>query len=400
MDILIVGAGIGGLTAAASLLQRGHRVRVLEQSSALGEVGAGIQMSANAVKVLQSLGLQPALEASGVKPEAFEFRRFDSGELLHRIPLGDAHRQRHGAPYYQMHRGDLHAALVQAVRGQDAQSLRLGARVISVQEDGEGTTVTLAGGETLRADLLIGADGIKSAVRPHVLGADQPRFTGQAVWRVLVPVERIAPELRTAVVSTIWCGPGNHGVMYYLRGGTLLNFVGCVARPWEEESWTVSRPWADLDADYAGWHPMVRAVVDAADKDQCFRWALNTRVPALVWSTARVTLLGDAVHATLPYMAQGAAMAIEDAAVLARALELDLPLAQALRVYEQHRAPRTKRVVEESAEMGELYQIDNAEQMRRAFHDRDIARSRNEWLYPYDPLRVDLAAGPALAAGR
>lgn len=390
MDILIVGAGIGGLTAAIRLVQRGHRVRVVEQAKVLGEVGAGIQMSANAVKVLQAVGVEPALEATGVKPKAFEFRRFNSGELLHRIPLGDAHREKHGAAYYQMHRRDLHDALVQALRAVAPDAVRLDAPVRQVYEDTAAAEVELVNGERLRADLVVGADGVKSVVRQHVLGADKPVFTGQVVWRVLVPVERIPQALRTDVVSTIWCGPHNHGVMYYLRSGQLINFVGCVARPWEEESWTSSRPWAELDQDYAGWHPMVRAVVEAADRDQCYRWALNSRVPAMVWSTQRVTMLGDAVHSTLPYMAQGAAMAIEDAGVLARALELDLPMAEQLRVYEQHRAPRTRRVVEESTEMGQLYQIDNADAMRQAFHDRNIAKSRNEWLYPYDPLTVPL----------
>jgi salicylate hydroxylase len=376
MDILIVGAGIGGLTAAIRLVQRGHRVRVLEQAKVLGEVGAGIQMSANAVKVLQAVGVEPALEATGVKPKAFEFRRFNTGELLHRIPLGDAHREKHGAAYYQMHRRDLHDALVQALRAVAPDAVRLDTTVRQVYEDTEGAEVELTNGERLRAELVVGADGVKSVVRQHVLGADKPAFTGQVVWRVLVPVDRIPQALRTDVVSTIWCGPHNHGVMYYLRGGTLINFVGCVARPWEEESWTSSRPWSELDQDYAGWHPMVRAVVEAADRDQCYRWALNSRVPAMVWSTNHVTMLGDAVHSTLPYMAQGAAMAIEDAGVLARALELDLPLAQQLHVYEQHRAPRTRRVVEESTEMGQLYQIDNADAMRQAFHDRNIAKCR------------------------
>jgi salicylate hydroxylase len=393
MDILIVGAGIGGLTAAIRLVQRGHRVRVLEQAKVLGEVGAGIQMSANAVKVLAAVGVEPALEATGVKPKAFEFRRFNTGELLHRIPLGEAHREKHGAAYYQMHRRDLHDALVQALRAVAPDAVRLDATVRQVYEDTEGAEVELTNGERLRAELVVGADGVKSVVRQHVLGADKPAFTGQVVWRVLVPVDRIPQALRTDVVSTIWCGPHNHGVMYYLRGGTLINFVGCVARPWEEESWTSSRPWSELDQDYAGWHPMVRAVVEAADRDQCYRWALNSRVPAMVWSTNHVTMLGDAVHSTLPYMAQGAAMAIEDAGVLARALELDLPLAQQLHVYEQHRAPRTRRVVEESTEMGQLYQIDNADAMRQAFHDRNIAKSRNEWLYPYDPLTVPLQPG-------
>lgn len=209
-----------------------------------------------------------------------------------------------------------------------------------------------------------------------------------------MPIERIPPELRTDIVSTIWCGPANHAVTYYLRNGELLNFVGCVERDDREESWTARRPWSELDQDYAGWHPMVRAVIEAVDRDECYRWALNNRIPSMVWSTERVTMLGDAVHATLPYMAQGAAMAIEDGAVLARALELDLPLAERLRIYHEHRAPRTARVVHESTEMGELYHISDAEEMRKAFRDRNIARSRNEWLYPYNPLTADLYSKP------
>ena len=389
MDIAIVGAGLGGLTAAAVLLQHGHRVRVYEQASQLGEVGAGIQMSANAMKVLDALGLRAPIESVGVRPKAFEFRRFDSGELLHRLPLGEPHEQRHGAPYFQIHRGDLHLALQQVVASLDAQAIVLNARLTALDEGP--VTVTLRfDGDTppAQAELVVGADGIKSVVRRAIVGDDAPVFTGQVAWRCTVPIARIAPELRTDIVSTVWCGPRNHAVTYYLRGGELLNFVGCVERPWEEESWTARRPWAELDADYQGWHPMVRAVIHAVDRDACFRWALNNRAVATRWSSARCTLLGDAVHATLPYMAQGAAMAIEDAAVLARALALPAPLATQLARYAAHRVPRTTRVVRESTEMGELYHIQDASQMRQAFVERDIARSRNEWLYPYDPWRV------------
>jgi salicylate hydroxylase len=276
------------------------------------------------------------------------------------------------------------------VRRGDGDALVLGTKVVRVDEAADAATLHFEHGASVRAELVVGADGIKSTVRRHVIGDDHPRFTGQVAWRCTVQTERIPPALRTDIVSTIWCGPRNHAVTYYLRGGELLNFVGCVERADEEESWTAKRPWRELDEDYAGWHPMVRAVIDAVDRDQCFRWALNHRVPSMTWSTARVTLLGDAVHATLPYMAQGAAMAIEDAAVLMRALELPLPLAERLCVYERHRAPRTARVVDESNEMGDLYHIDDAERMRQAFHERDIAKSRNEWLYPYDPLRVAL----------
>lgn len=390
MEITLIGAGIGGLAAAATLIQHGHRVRVYEQAAELGEVGAAVQMSANAVKVLYQLGLKPTLEALGVKPASFEFRRFDNGELLHEVKLGPAHEAAHGAPYYHIHRVDLHTALLDAVKALDPQAIRLGARALEVRETADYSEVLFSDGSAARSDMLVGADGIKSVIRQHVVDAEPPVFTGQVAWRLSIPTERIPENLRPPVVSSIWCGPKNHAVMYYVRAGKLLNFVGCVERPWEEESWTARQPWSELDQDYIGWHPIVRAAIEHADRDQCYRWALNNRKPVLTWSTPRVTLLGDAVHPTLPYMAQGAVMAIEDAAVLARALDLDKPLAEALRVYEQHRAPRAARIVNESTEMADLYHIADANEMRQAFRDRNIAASRNTWLYPYDPLTVPL----------
>jgi salicylate hydroxylase len=390
MDIALVGGGIGGLTAAACLLRDGHRGRIYEQARHVGEIGAAVQMSANAVKVLYHLGLKDRLEAQAVKPTAFEFRRFDSGELLHEIKLGEDHAQRHGHPYYQIHRVDLHAALLKVVEQLDPQALQLGYRAIEVLEDEHSASIVFDDGRQVRANLVVGSDGIKSVVRKHVVDAEPPVFTGQVAWRLAIPIERIAPELRPPVVSSIWCGPQNHAVMYYMRAGQVLNFVGCVERPWEEESWTSRQPWEELDQDYAGWHPMVRAAIDNVDRDQCFRWALNNRKPVMNWCTDRVALLGDAVHPTLPYMAQGAAMAIEDAAVLSRALALNMPMAQALQVFQNHRAPRAARVVRESTEMGDLYHMADAQQMKQAFKDRNIAASRNNWLYPYDPMHADL----------
>jgi salicylate hydroxylase len=389
MDIVVVGGGIGGLTAAACLLRKGHRVRVYEQAGEVTEVGAAVQMSANAVKVLYHLGLRDALEVAAVKPKAFEFLRFDTGELLHEIKLGDDHAQKHGHPYYQIHRVDLHAALLASVQKLDPQAVRLGYRATAVSEDGQGATVRFDNGEQVHADLIVGADGIKSVIRQHVVDAAPPVFTGQVAWRLAIPIERIPVDLRPDLVSSIWCGPKNHAVMYYMRSAKVLNFVGCVERPWEEESWTAKKPWEELDQDYAGWHPIVRAAIDNVDRDQCFRWALNNREPVMTWSKGHVTLLGDAVHPTLPYMAQGAAMAIEDAAILSRALDIT-PLEDALQVYQNHRAPRAARVVRESNEMADLYHIADAQQMKQAFKDRNIAASRNNWLYPYDPIHVPL----------
>ncbi len=194
MDIALVGAGIGGLAAAACLLRNGHRVRIYEQAGHVSEVGAAVQMSANAVKVLYHLGLRDRLEAQAVKPRAFEFRRFDTGELLHEIRLGDMHEQQHGHPYYQIHRVDLHAALLEVVTQLDPQALQLGYRDARAEEDAEGATVHFEDGRQVRAELLIGSDGIKSVVRKHVVDAEPPVFTGQVAWRLAIPVERIAPD--------------------------------------------------------------------------------------------------------------------------------------------------------------------------------------------------------------
>ena len=391
MKVLIAGAGLGGLTAAACLMTRGHEVQVFEQSPELGEVGAGIQLSANSVKVMDSLGLRGQLDEAAVRPLAYEFRRYDTGELLHRVPLneGDTHERQHGTPYYHVHRGDLHRMLAGAVQALDPGCIRLSARTSGFAETADSARIRLADGREFAGDVLIGADGIKSVIRSSIVGPEQPVYTGQAAWRAVVPAERLSVDILRPVV-TVWCGPRNHAVIYLMRGGALLNFVGCHERDWEEESWTARRPWAELRQDYAGWHPEVQTIIEAMDHDQCFRWALNSRELQERWSTDRATLLGDAVHPTLPYMAQGANMAIEDAAVLARCLGSGDSVTDALRRYERNRAPRTSRIVRESTEHGELFHITDAAEMREAFIRKDIARSRREWLYCYDPMTVAL----------
>lgn len=390
-QVLIAGAGLGGLAAAACLLKRGFPVRVFEQAPQLGEVGAGIQASANAVKVLYDLGLKDRLEELTVKPACYKFRRFDNGELLHRVPLNedDNHVRKHGAPYYHIHRVDLHSMLADTVRAFDPDCIQLGQRVRGFSESSGGVALQLVDGTTVHGDVLVGADGIKSVIRPLILGPTPVVFTGQVAWRATVPVARLPADIMERII-TVWCGPKNHAVIYYIRSGELLNFVGIVERGWEEESWTAKKPWSELKADYAGWHPDVQTIIDGVDHDACYRWALNNREPVDRWSTARATLLGDAAHPTLPHMAQGAVMAIEDAAVLARTLDGCESVSDALDLYQRNRMERTARVVRESTEHGEIFHIAEAAAMRRAFEEKNIAKSREQWLYAYDPLTVPL----------
>jgi salicylate hydroxylase len=388
--VLIAGAGLGGLAAAACLIKRGFSVRIFEQAPQLGEIGAGIQQSANSVRVLYDLGLRDALDKVGVRPKDYEFRRFDTGELLHKIPFAEEHERKHGAPYYHLHRADFHQMLVDKVRSMDPACVTLNAKVTGFTEGAQAVTVKLADGSAVAGDVLVGADGIKSIVRPTIAGEMPARYTGYVAWRVTVPREKLAPGIME-MVGAVWCGPRNHCVIYWLRSGKLLNFVGCPEHAeWDEESWTQRRPWEELKADYAGWHPKIQAIIDAAERDECYRWALNDRKPIRHWSTERVTLLGDAAHPTLPFLAQGACMAIEDGAVLARALEGAGSVREALQNYERARVERCARVVTESAEHGGLYHIVDVEEMKTAFAERNIAKERDQWLFNYDPLTVPL----------
>lgn len=388
--VLIAGGGIGGLTAAACLLQAGVDVQVFEQAATLGEVGAGIQVSANASRVYQEIGVLDELKALGFQPDQYRFRVFDEGDVLQNIPLGDTYVERHGVPYISVHRADLHRVLVDRVRELKADAITLNAAVSEFTEDKGGVTVHFSDGRSARGDVLIGADGIKSVIRQQVLGDTPINYTGDASWRVIVPMDRLPEEFRQTSVD-IWVGPGKHAVTYPMREGTLLNLVGCVEQnDWDDESWVTKRPWEELRADFVGWHPAITAIIEAADRDECYRWAMNNRMPVDNWSTKRVTLLGDAAHPTLPYMAQGAAMAVEDAAVLARALVQESDPTEALQLYQRNRLERTAKIVNESSDNRNLFHLDSVKALREAFAKRDMNAERTAWLFSYDPTRVPL----------
>lgn len=389
--ILIAGAGLGGLTAAACLLKNGFDVDVFEQAPALGEVGAGIQLSANAMHVLNHLGIGDRITENSVQPGAYVFRLHDTGEEIQRFALSDEHLKMHKAPYNQAHRADLHEMLVDCVRALKPDAIHLNKTATNFVEDTEGVELKFLDGTSARGDLVIGADGVKSVIRDQICGAVPATYTGDAVWRVTVPTE-ILPNNFMAEVMSVWLGPGLHAVCYYIRGGELFNFVGAVeTNDIGEESWTAKFPWETFKADFEGWHEDIQTIIGLADKEACYRWALFRRPVVDGWSTARATILGDAAHATLPYLAQGAAMAIEDGAVLARALRLGDDMAGALDLYERNRRDRTARVVDQSNENRRLFHLKSVDEIRAAFADRDEGANRNDWLYSYNPMTVELS---------
>ena len=343
--VLVAGGGIGGLAAALCLARKGIETVVFERQPAFAELGAGIQISPNASRVLHYLGLADGLRQCAFLPEGTEFRRWRSGRLVSRSDLGQAAIAAYGFPYYHIHRGDLLRLLVSAAEKSSHIVLNANAEVTSFEAMAEGVRATVVGSieATHEGDALIGADGIHSTVRERLLGPASPTFTGNVAWRALVPVERLPADL-VRPVATVWWGPRRHFVHYYVRGGALVNCV-CVVEAgegsgWEVESWTERGELAELQADFAGWHENVRCLIERMDADSLHKWALFDRPPSPQWGKGPVTLLGDACHPMLPFMAQGAATAIEDGAVLASCLADADDVPAALKRYAALRQPR------------------------------------------------------------
>jgi salicylate hydroxylase len=337
LRVLIAGGGIGRILTALALRQRGIDALLFEQAAAFREVGSGIQLSANATRLLRALGLGAALARIAVYPKRREYLAWDSGQRVFWTPLGEQAEARFGAPYYQVHRAELLEILVDALS--DA-GIHLNARVRAFEQDGRGVTVALADGRTVTGDVLVGADGIHSTVRAALLGPEQPRYTGCVAWRGLVPAERLS-HLEADRVNGIWIGPERSMIQYYVSAGRMFNWVG-ISRSSHaaEESWLAEGRIEDVLAEYADWHPTVRAVI--GETARVLRQALYDREPLVEWRVGRAVLLGDAAHPMLPFYGQGAGQSIEDAYVLAGCLALqpDEPVA-ALERYVRLRQPRT-----------------------------------------------------------
>jgi salicylate hydroxylase len=356
LKILIAGGGIGGITALLSLRQRGIEALLFEQAEAFRQVGAGIQISANATRILRTLGLGEALARVAVYPEGRDYRAWDDGDRLYYTPLGERAEAYFGAPYYHAHRADLLDVLL---GGLGNAGFRLNAHVDRFEQDTNGVTVTLADGSTATGDVLIGADGIHSTVRAQMFGQELPRYTGNVAWRGLVPAERVA-HLDLGRVTGVWMGPNRSIVQYYVAAGRTFNWIG-ISRSEQpaRESWLAEGRIGDALAEYAGWHDTIRTIIAATPR--VLRQALYDREPLPDWRIGRAVLLGDAAHPMMPFYAQGAAQSIEDAYVLAGCLAAkpDQPVA-ALEHYVQLRQPRTAWMQDLSRREEELYQMTDA----------------------------------------
>ncbi len=347
--IAVVGAGIGGLTAALALIRRGFEATVYEQAPELTEVGAGVQVSANGTRVLFELGLEDAIMAEAVVPRAKQIRLWNTGQSWKAFDVGPVSETLYGFPYVTLHRHDLHRALADAVRAARPDAIRLGRRLVGLDQGSRGARLAFEDGGKTDADLVIGADGVHSVVRERLFGPDAPKFTGVVAWRGVIPAAAIEPRLM-APLSVTWIGPGGHVVHYPLRRGELMNFVSVVERDdWQVESWSAPGSVDECLTDYAGWHEDVRSLIKAIP--QPYKWALFGRGPMRRWSEGRATLLGDACHPMLPFLAQGAVMAIEDGLVLARCLQrYEGEPTDAFPAYEAARIARTSAAVTGSAD--------------------------------------------------
>jgi salicylate hydroxylase len=379
--ILIAGGGIGGLTAAIALAQRGFEVHVYEQAPELREFGAGVSISPNGRRVLIELGLQSAFEQVASLSRSLRMRLFNSENSW---PLGSS--------LWVVHRGDLHGALAMALEKTAPGAVHIGARCVGFEQDAREVVLLLDNGERVYGDALVGADGVHSRIRRELFGEGRATFTGFMAWRAVVPIERVPLRLREQYF-TAWIGPSSQIVTYPLRQGKLMNFAATVERDdWLIESWSQPGTMEECRHDFANWHEDVLAMINAIQIP--YKWALIGRPPLQHCSVGRVALLGDAFHATLPILGQGANMAIEDGIVLSRCMEASNGIDEALQRYEAARLDRTSRIVQSALERlvgtrDELRDPDSA----HAFMDR-LAESASggayEWIHQYDAVTAPI----------
>jgi salicylate hydroxylase len=385
LRIAVIGAGIGGLAAACALRQRGFETEVYERATELGEVGAGLQLGPNAVKVLRALDIERALDPYAFEPTNIVSVSWDRGELRFREPLKAGSVEKYGARYLVTHRADLHRLLLDRLPD---RSITLGARCIGAAWRDGHATASFADGRTIEADVIVGADGINSEVRASLFGTQPARWTQQMAWRCMVPIERVPTRVGPGGSVAIghdeyvgWIGPEGHVICYPIRGGELYNiFAGHVSEDWVDESWSVPSGIEELLAGYAGWNEALLEML--SHTTQCFKWGIRDRDPLEGWTRGPIALLGDAAHPMMPTLAQGAAITLEDAYVLARALarHREDPVA-GLMAYEAERLPRARDV-----------QLQARQQFLNNRQKPAPPPLSRDWIFRYDATRDPIEA--------
>ncbi len=385
--VLIAGGGIGGLAAAIALGRRGIETEILERSGFTEETGAGVQLGPNATLALAALGVLEAVEPHAFRPEAIWVYDGISGRKLSSVPLGRHAEQRYGAPYLTLHRADLQAGLRAAVQSLTPAGLRPGFEVTEIDTQGGDVMAKASDGSEAKGASLIGADGLWSTVRPLIMPEARLRFTGATAWRALLPRESLPSPFDASVIG-LWLGPGTHIVHYPVRGGRFLNVVAVTDTGAERQGWNQPGGAETLLASFARWTKDSKSLLEQAEGWRS--WSLSRLTPLSRWSAGRIALLGDAAHPVLPYLAQGAALAIEDAVTLAACIEaLRGDPAAAFRRYEALRRPRVARVQRLSRRFGWLYHLRGPLRLGRnlvlARRSEATALRRFDWLYRARP---------------
>lgn len=385
--IAIVGAGIGGLTAGVLLRRQGYPVHIYEQASELTELGAGLTLSKGSQATLREAGLLEAVRAAALVSTRVPFLHYRTGELLAgSYDDSDGMEDIPDIVGRQIHRADLHAILAEGFRAEGGR-LSLGHRLVALDETSGRPAIRFEGGESAYADLLIGADGLRSSVREAIAGEAAPSFAGQAAWRFLAPATAVAPFMG-AGRAAVYFGPGRVINRYTLRRGEIVNCVVMTRTDaWVEEGWSTRGDPTQLLEMFDGWHPDVVGLLSQAPRETLRRWGLFHREPLAVWRRGSVTLLGDAAHPMLPFLGLGAAMAIEDAMLLTRALAAETDPLAALDLYEAVRKPRTAEVFRQSVRQGQLLQTRDPDS-----YDGASAPASDPAFYGYDPVTAPLCA--------
>jgi len=387
--VAIVGAGIGGLTAALALQKVGVKVDLYEQATELQEVGAGLTVTPNATHVLNHLGLGPVMDQIGTTPAMGALIDLASGATLVTLPRTDMVSD-YGAQRYLVHRADLCDALVKAVLQNDRECVHTGHCLEGLSQTASSVTLSFDNGAQAEADILIGADGVKSAVRTELFGKQSPKFTGYIAWRGLVPKDRLG-KYNIEPESALCIGSGHMFTRYFIRHGALLNYVAFAERnTWTDEGWAVHSTIEELVEEFAGAGSDVRGLLAATPPELCFKWGLFDRQPLSTWTAGHAAILGDAAHPTTPFLGQGAVMAIEDGMVLARAVESANSIAEALHIYEKTRVERANFVMLESLRRARILLASDTTRQLELLRNTEEAMG----LFGYNPVTAPLDSSP------